>query len=186
MAENYDRYLGRRWIEDPDNVKVWERVNKIPDSELWRTHERARERLVAFTRKRLKEQWAKRGVSNRDLALADEVLNSETLTIGFARRFAPYKRAYLLIKDIERLDAILTNQQNIRSRSSWPARPIRRTRWARTSSGRSSRSPTASGSDGTWSFSRITTWRSPDTWSRAWTFGSTRPGGRSRPAARAG
>jgi starch phosphorylase len=111
MAENYDRYLGRRWIEDPDNVKVWERVNKIPDSELWRTHERARERLVAFTRKRLKEQWAKRGVSNRDLAFADEVLDSETLTIGFARRFAPYKRAYLLIKDIERLDAILNNQQ---------------------------------------------------------------------------
>lgn len=111
MAENYDRYLGRRWIEDPDNVKVWERVNKIPDSELWRTHERARERLVAFTRKRLKDQWAKRGVSNRDLAFADEVLDSETLTIGFARRFAPYKRAYLLIKDIERLDAILNNQQ---------------------------------------------------------------------------
>jgi starch phosphorylase len=112
MAENYDRYLGRRWIEDPDNVKVWERVNKIPDSDLWRTHERARERLVAFTRTRLKAQWAKRGVSNRDLALADEVLNSETLTIGFARRFAPYKRAYLLIKDIERLDAILTNQEH--------------------------------------------------------------------------
>jgi starch phosphorylase len=111
MAENYDRYLGRRWIEDPDNVKVWERVNKIPDSELWRTHERARERLVAFTRKRLKDQWAKRGVSNRDLAFADEVLDSETLTIGFARRFAPYKRAYLLIRDIERLDAILNNQQ---------------------------------------------------------------------------
>ncbi len=109
VAENYDRYLGRRWIEDPDNVKVWERVNKIPDSELWRTHERARERLMAFTRKRLKDQWAKRGVSNRDLAFADEVLNSETLTIGFARRFAPYKRAFLLIKDIERLDAILNN-----------------------------------------------------------------------------
>jgi len=111
MAENYDRYLGPRWIEDPDNVKVWERVEKIPDTELWRAHERGRERLVAFTRKRLKGQLARRGVSNRDLAVAEEVLNSEALTIGFARRFAPYKRAHLVIRDIERLKTILTNKK---------------------------------------------------------------------------
>jgi starch phosphorylase len=111
MAENYDRYLGPRWIEDPDNVKVWERVDKIPNTELWRTHERARERLVAFARKRLREQLAKRGYSSRDVAVADEVLNSEALTIGFARRFAPYKRAHLVLTDIERLEAILTNDK---------------------------------------------------------------------------
>ena len=110
MAENYARYLGPRWIEDPDNVMVWERVAKIPDSELWRTRERARERLVAFTRRRLKAQLAKRGVANRDLAVADEVLNSEALTIGFARRFAPYKRADLILKDLRRLEKILVNQ----------------------------------------------------------------------------
>ena len=111
MAENYDRYLGPRWIEDPDNVKIWERVDKIPDPELWRTHERERERLVAFARRRLRDQLAKRGASNRDLALADEVLNTETLTIGFARRFAPYKRAHLILRDIERLERILTNEK---------------------------------------------------------------------------
>ena len=111
MAENFDRYLSPRWIEDPDNVKIWERVNKIPDTELWRTHERGKERLVAFTRIRLKQQLAKRGASNRELALADEALNTETLTIGFARRFAPYKRAYIILKDIERLERILTNEQ---------------------------------------------------------------------------
>jgi starch phosphorylase len=110
MGENYDRYLGPRWIEDPDNVKIWERVEKIPNSELWRTHERARERLVAFTRRRLREQLARRGASNRDLALADEVLNTETLTIGFARRFAPYKRAHLILRDVARLERILTNK----------------------------------------------------------------------------
>jgi starch phosphorylase len=110
MAENYDRYLGPRWIEDPDNVKIWERVNKIPDTELWRTHERGRERLVAFTRMRLKAQLAKRGVSNRELAAAEEVLNTEVLTIGFARRFAPYKRAHLILRDIQRLERILTNK----------------------------------------------------------------------------
>jgi starch phosphorylase len=109
MAENYNRYLGPRWIEDPDNVKVWERVDKIPDTELWRTHERSRERLIAFTRERLKGQMIKRGVSNRDLAVADRVLNSSSLTIGYARRFAPYKRAHLILKDIKRLEQILTN-----------------------------------------------------------------------------
>ena len=110
MGENYDRYLGPRWIEDPDNVKIWERVDKIPNTELWRTHERGRERLVAFTRRRLREQLARRGASNRDLALAEEVLNSETLTIGFARRFAPYKRAHLILRDLARLERILTNK----------------------------------------------------------------------------
>ena len=111
MAENFDRYLSPRWIEDADNVKIWERVNRIPDTELWRTHERGKERLVAFTRIRLKQQLVKRGASNRELALADEALDTETLTIGFARRFAPYKRAYIILKDIERLERILTNEK---------------------------------------------------------------------------
>jgi starch phosphorylase len=110
MAEHFDRYLSPRWIEDPDNIKIWERVDKIPDTELWRTHERGRERLVAFTRMRLRKQMAKRGASDRDLAFADDVLNTETLTIGFARRFAPYKRAHLILKDIARLEKILTNE----------------------------------------------------------------------------
>jgi len=111
MAENYNRYLGPRWIEDPDNVKVWERVDKIPDTQLWRTHERARERLIAFTRGRLRKQMIKRGVSNRDLAIADQVLNSSTLTIGYARRFAPYKRAHLIFRDLKRLERILTDSE---------------------------------------------------------------------------
>ena len=110
MAEHYNRYLGPRWIEDPDNVKVWERVDMIPNTELWRTKARARERLVAFTRKRLKEQLMKRGNPDREVAIAEEVLNAETLTIGFARRFAPYKRADLILRDIARLEKILTNE----------------------------------------------------------------------------
>ncbi len=110
MAGNYDRYLGPRWIEDPDNVKVWERVDMIPDTELWRTKDRARERLVTFTRRRLKKQLIKRGHSDRDVAIGAEVLNSEILTIGFARRFAPYKRADLILRDLERLRKILTDE----------------------------------------------------------------------------
>jgi starch phosphorylase len=111
MAANYNRYLGPRWIEDPDNVKVWERVDKIPDTELWRTKDRARERLVTFTRSRLRKQLMNRGHVDRDVAIADEVLNPGTLTIGFARRFARYKRADLVLRDIERLEKILTDEK---------------------------------------------------------------------------
>jgi len=110
MAENYARYLGPRWIEDPDSDMVWQRVAKIPDTELWRTQERAKERLVVFTRNRLRKQLISRSLSRRDVDVANEVLSSEALTIGFARRFAPYKRAYLVLRNLDRLEKILTNE----------------------------------------------------------------------------
>lgn len=111
MGSLFDRYLGRRWAEDPDNIKLWERVNRIPDSELWRTHERRRERLVAFTRQRLQEQHARRGAHKIELQAASEVLNPEALTIGFARRFATYKRGDLILRDLARLARILNDAQ---------------------------------------------------------------------------
>jgi glycogen phosphorylase len=103
MAGLYDRYLGRRWAEDPDNIKIWERVNRIPDPELWRTHERRRERLVAFARKRLQEQLIRRGAPKNEIQEAAEALSPQVLTIGFARRFATYKRGDLILKDVSRL-----------------------------------------------------------------------------------
>lgn len=109
MAQLYDRYLGR-WEERPADHGIWKRVDRIPDEELWRTHERRRERLVAFARKRLKTQLKRRGVTPAEVALADEVLDPEALTIGFARRFATYKRATLIFKDLERLNALLNDK----------------------------------------------------------------------------
>ena len=111
MSRLFNRYLGRKWAEDPDNVKVWERVNRIPNSELWRAHERRRERLVAFTRQRLQEQLLRRGAQKIDIQAAGEVLNQEALTIGFARRFAVYKRGDLILKDPVRLAKILNDPQ---------------------------------------------------------------------------
>lgn len=110
--EMYDlllRYLGDGFLEDPSDPEVWESVDDIPDEELWRTHERRRERLVAFARKRLRNQLLARGASTNDIEAAKEVLDASALTIGFARRFATYKRATLMYKDIERLAAILLN-----------------------------------------------------------------------------
>lgn len=111
MAELLRRYLGPRWLEDPSNLAAWERIGDIPDEELWRTHERRKERLVAFARRRLVDQLRRRGVSETQVIQARSVLNSDTLTIGFARRFAAYKRATLLLRDPERLRRLLKNER---------------------------------------------------------------------------
>ncbi|MFP4104950.1 MAG: alpha-glucan family phosphorylase [Phycisphaerae bacterium] len=107
MADLLNRYLGPEWSEKMPTSSTWKSVDQIPDSELWRTHERRRERLVAFCRRRLSMQLRKRGASSAELAAAEEALDPEALTIGFARRFATYKRASLLFTDTERLARLL-------------------------------------------------------------------------------
>lgn len=111
MAELFQRYLGPRWNNVASEESVWERIQTIPDEELWRTHERRRERLVAFSRGRLRKQLENSGARPDAIAMADEVLDPEALTIGFARRFASYKRAKLIFQDTERLSAILNNKE---------------------------------------------------------------------------
>ncbi len=103
------RYLGTRWLDDPTDHAVWRRIAKIPDAELWRTRQSTRERLVDFARGRLKAQLKKVGATAKEIATADEVLDPEVLTIGFARRFATYKRGTLLFRDLDRLERILNN-----------------------------------------------------------------------------
>ncbi len=112
LARLYDRYLGPRWVERPDNQTIWERVDEIPDEELWRTHERRRERLVAVVRRRLRKQLNKQGASPSEIEVASEVLDSKALTIGFARRFATYKRATLILRDPDRLLRILGDKDH--------------------------------------------------------------------------
>jgi starch phosphorylase len=107
----YDRYLGPRWREEPADQTVWERAEGIPAEELWRTHQRRRERLVAFVRRRVRAQLAQRGASQTEMEIASEVLNPGALTIGFARRFATYKRATLLLSDLERLKQLLCSPE---------------------------------------------------------------------------
>ena len=104
-----DRYIGPYWAEDPDSRRVWEQVDQIPDTEIWRAHERCREHLVAYTRRRLAEQLERRGASTNELQAASEVLTPDALTIGFARRFATYKRATLLFRDPDRLERIINH-----------------------------------------------------------------------------
>jgi len=108
------RYLGPDWAEDPDNKRVWEQIENIPSTELWRSHERCRDHLVGFARRLLSDQLKARGVDPSEIQRVGEVLTPDIMTIGFARRFATYKRATLLFRDPDRLDRILNN----------PGRPV--------------------------------------------------------------
>jgi len=109
MKQLYDRYLGPRWREEPGDPQVWRRVDMIAAEELWRTHVRRRERLVAMARHRLQRQLRRVGATQTEIERAREVLDPRVLTIGFARRFATYKRATLLLRDQDRLARILND-----------------------------------------------------------------------------
>ncbi len=111
MTDLYDRYLGPQWLKDPSDIDIWRRVEQIPAEELWRTHGRRRERLVAFIRNRLSRCMARRGGTPAEIEIAEEALNPRALTIGFARRFATYKRAALILRDPARLARILNNSE---------------------------------------------------------------------------
>ena len=105
--ELYDRYLGPSWSDAPADHPLWERVESIPDEELWRNHERCRSELVVFVRDRLQKKLRERGASITELSQAQEVLDPSALTIGFARRFATYKRATLFLRNLDRIKALL-------------------------------------------------------------------------------
>ncbi len=105
----FERYLGPEWTEKPDDGDIWNLVDDIPDAELWLAHERRREQLVVAARAHLRKQAINRGASPARIAETDEMLNPEALTIGFARRFAPYKRATLLLTDEKRLLNIISS-----------------------------------------------------------------------------
>ena len=105
----FDRYLGPDWAEDPDNQRVWKQIENIPNTEIWRYHERCREHLVAFARRLLADQMKRRGATQNEVMSVNDVLTPDAMTIGFARRFATYKRATLLFKDPDRLARILNN-----------------------------------------------------------------------------
>jgi glycogen phosphorylase len=109
MAHLFDRYLGPRWPDRPVDQSIWQHVDDIPDAELWRSHERLREQLVVECRRVLRRQLQRRGAPPAETASAEEVLDPEALTIGFARRFASYKRGNLFLRDRDRLTRILTN-----------------------------------------------------------------------------
>ncbi len=105
MRDLFDRHVLPEWAQaGPDR---WARIEDAGDDELWRARQQSRERLVAFVRRRLHESALARGLSEPDAAWCDEAFDPGVLTIGFARRFAPYKRATLLLSQGDRLKRLL-------------------------------------------------------------------------------
>ena len=103
MFRLYDRHLGIGWHEHSGESRIWEGIETVDDGELWETHLSLKSRLLEFVRRRAKEQAERREESPETLLRLNRVLSPDALTIGFARRFATYKRANLLLADIEKL-----------------------------------------------------------------------------------
>jgi starch phosphorylase len=109
LAGVYDQSLQPDWREGHTESTVWDQIAEIPAAEIWEAHRRRKRRLIAFVRDRAAANAAERNAPVSEIRRLQEVLDPDALTIGFARRFATYKRATLLFRDLARLKRILTN-----------------------------------------------------------------------------
>ncbi len=103
MFRLYDRHLGTGWHEHSGQASIWEGIENVNDGELWETHLGLKTRLIDFVRQRAVDQARRRGEAPEVLQRLGRLFSPDALTIGFARRFATYKRANLLLADLEKL-----------------------------------------------------------------------------------
>ncbi len=109
-ADMVKRVLGPEWESRPVDQAMLDRIDHIPDEELWRTHELNRTHLIRCAREHTEKRLRLRSAAPQEIAQARAILDQDALTIGFARRFATYKRATLLLRDVERLERILCDE----------------------------------------------------------------------------
>jgi starch phosphorylase len=107
LAWTYSKHLGADWCERQDDPAVWSKIAAIPDEELWEAHMRNKQDLLKLLRDRARGRWLQGGAEASQILAQGVLLDPAALTIGFARRFAGYKRATLALRDIERLKAML-------------------------------------------------------------------------------
>ncbi len=107
----YAQHLGADWEDHLLEPEVWEKIRSVPDAALWAAHRSQKERLVRFVRERVRTQSARHGLGPDELRTVEGLLDPDALTIGFARRFATYKRAVLLVSDMDRLRALLGDKE---------------------------------------------------------------------------
>lgn len=105
----YAKYLGKDYIYDQSNSKIWEKIYNVPDEVIWNTRVLLKNKLIDYIRARFRENWLRnQGDPSLVVSLLDKI-NPNALLIGFARRFATYKRAHLLFSDLDRLSKIVNN-----------------------------------------------------------------------------
>lgn len=109
MRQLLARHLGELWPEMLLGGEGWDRVYEIPDAELWAAHQAQKDRLGRFTQSRLREQMARHGGSPDDLRAVEGFYDANALVVGFARRFATYKRANLIFSDLQRLFRLVSH-----------------------------------------------------------------------------
>jgi starch phosphorylase len=108
MLDLFNKQLGREWLDQQDDVTFWDRLNAIPDEELWTARQILRAELFIFIRERLRQRWASENANPLQVVRGGAMLDPHALTIGYARRFTAYKRPELIFHDPERLAKILT------------------------------------------------------------------------------
>jgi starch phosphorylase len=106
----FNKYLGADWLNDHDNPVEWKSVDNIPDEELWQTHYWLKMKLINVIRERARRRWVEDKVSPSNVVSGGTFLDPSALTVGFARRFAAYKRADLIFQDLERLKKLLNDR----------------------------------------------------------------------------
>lgn len=102
LSDLYATYLGQEWSNQISDSGMWSKIDRIPNAELWHRHQILKERLIAYTRSRVKHSRKARGESPDLLHAADHLLDPNLLTLGFARRFSAYKRGALIMRDPDR------------------------------------------------------------------------------------
>jgi starch phosphorylase len=109
MCRLYDRHLGVGWQNQTGAARTWEEIENVDDGELWETHLSLKSQLIDFVRRRAREQAERLGEPQEALHQLSKLLSPDALTIGFARRFATYKRANLILADIQRLASMVND-----------------------------------------------------------------------------
>lgn len=107
MSQLFKRYLHEDWTEQVERPETWENLSKVPDGEIWRVHMQRKKALIDYARQRLRAHHLRLGEGSLQIAEFETMLDPEALLIGFARRFATYKRATLIFRDLLRLQNIL-------------------------------------------------------------------------------
>ena len=110
LKDLYNKYLIPYWQDNIHEDYVWEKIKTIPDDKLWKVHMDRKAKLIALVKENVTRRLRREGVSYDEIVEATSKLNPEALTIGFARRFATYKRATLIFKDLERITQILNDE----------------------------------------------------------------------------
>ena len=105
----FDRYFGPDWLQHVDDPEMWAQIEEIPDAELWAIRRHLKRKLVTFANERARRAWLSNSVHPVQVIAGGVLLEQYSLTIGFARRFATYKRANLIMRDVDRLLRIINN-----------------------------------------------------------------------------